>query len=69
VRGKRASRHGQFRCDQHSARDRLAMAEPPVFRDRLDRVTGGMAEIENPPQACSFSSASTTAALIRTIRR
>ena len=48
--GERAARDGELRRHQHAVSDRLAVAKAPVLRHRLERVTGGVAEIEDPPQ-------------------
>ena len=46
-----AARDGELGGHQHPVADRLAVAEAPVLRDRLERVAGGVAEVQRAPQA------------------
>ena len=46
-----AARHGQFGRDEHAVADRFAVSEPTVLGNRLERVSGGVAEVEDAAQA------------------
>ncbi len=41
----------QLRGDEHPVGDRFAVPEAPVLRDRLERVAGGVAEVQDAPRA------------------
>ena len=46
-----AARDADRERRQHAVADRFAVAELFVFRDRLERVADGVAEVEGPAQA------------------
>ena len=49
--GHHAARDGNLGGDEHAVGDRFAVAEALVFRDRLERMTGGVAEVQHAPRA------------------
>ncbi len=48
--GQRAAAHGQLRGDEHAVGDRLAVPVAPVLGDRLERVAGRVAEVQDAAQ-------------------
>src|SRR2546425_12876432 len=45
-----AARHGEIGRRQHAVGNRFAVTEAPVLRDRLERVTDRVTEVEHPAQ-------------------